>query len=354
MWFETPTMEEDLRQVCEAAYIPWEWLRRKTVLITGGTGLIGSTLVNTLLYADMRKSLGLTVLALVRDPEKAAARFSSQMKETAALRLLPGSVETFPKIDGDIDFIIHGASPTASRYFIRYPVETIRTIVCGTERLLELAREKNAGFVYLSSMEAYGAPSTDEPITETGASFVDTMSVRSCYPEAKRLCENLCAAYASEYGVSAKAVRLAQTIGPGGSDLDSRAAVEFARAALAGKDIVLQTPGTSRRTCLYTADAASAILTVLLRGEAGSVYNAANRTAYCSIYEMAQLAAGLSAGGRSRVIVRQDGDTAKYPPASCLNLDTSRLEGLGWSAERSITEMFERMMSTMRPAQTAQ
>ena len=337
--------QEDMEFIANFPSIEWEKLCNKTILVTGGTGLIGSTLINALLYANDKKGLNLQVVALVRNVAKAQAMFA----ENNSLKFVIGTVEDLPKFDMQIDYIVHGASPTASTFFIEHPVETIKTAVNGTMNLLELAVGKQVqGFVYLSSMEVYGAPHTDAVIPETQGTTVDTMSVRSCYPEAKRLCESLCASYASEYKVPAMAIRLAQTFGPGVSKDDGRVFAEFARCAMHKQDIVLQTAGTSKRCYLYTADAVTAILTVLLNGKAGEAYNAANRETYCSIVEMAQMVADKLAGGEIKVHVPTDGKhEQKFPPPHNLNLSTDKVQKLGWSAEKGLLDMYKRMIVGM-------
>ena len=344
MMMKNKIYQEDMDFIASFPSIAWDKLRNKTILVTGGTGLICSTLINALLYANERKSLGLHVVALVRSAEKAQAMFAN----SANLKFVVGSVEVLPKFAMSIDYIVHGASPTASAFFVEHPVETIKTAVNGTLNLLELALEKQVqGFVYLSSMEVYGAPHTDAVIPETQGTTVDTMSVRSCYPEAKRLCESLCASYASEYKVPVMVIRLAQTFGPGVAKDDGRVFAEFARCAMHKQDIVLQTAGTSKRCYLYTADAVTSILTVLLSGKAGEAYNAANRETYCSIVEMAQMVADKLAGGKIEVHVPTDGKhEQKFSPPHNLNLSTEKVQKLGWRADKGLVDMYERMIAT--------
>lgn len=344
MWNEI--YQDDMDFIASYETIAWEKLFNKTILVTGATGLIGSTLINALIYANNKKSLNLKIVALVRSITKARKLF----KEDKNLQFVIGSVEDLPKIDVPIDFIVHGASPTASTFFVEHPVETINTAVIGTMNLLKLAVEKRVlGFTYLSSMEVYGAPHADDIIYENQGTTIDTMSVRSCYPEAKRLCESLCASYASEYKLPATAIRLAQTFGPGVSKDDNRVFAEFVRCAMQGQDIVLQTAGTSKRCYLYTADAVTAILTVLLNGEAGEVYNAANKATYCSIVEMAQLVAEKLAKKEIKIHVPNNGKhEQKFSPPHNLNLGTEKIEKLGWIASKDLLEMYERMMKSMK------
>ena len=130
------------------------------------------------------------------------------------------------------------------------------------------------------------------------------MKVRTSYPESKRMCESLCTAYASQYSVPVKVLRLTQTFGPGVRYDDGRVFAEFARCAIERRNIVLHTDGATRRSYLYTADAVSAILTVLLKGIAGEAYNAANEATFCSIREMAQLVCSECAGGKIGVEIQ--------------------------------------------------
>lgn len=349
MWIENKVFLEDMESIAEAPYIPWRKLKGKTIFITGGTGLIGSTLINALLFANKKWALDLCVLALVRDQEKATKIFSSQLQENLPLQFVVGDVENLPKIDQSIDYVIHGASPTASAFFVEHPVETIHMSVRGTSNGLELAKDKKVtGFVYLSSMEVYGAPLSDQVIDETQGTTLDTMVVRSCYPEAKRLCESLCASYAQEYHVPACSVRLAQTFGPGVAKNDQRVFAEFARCVIDGTDIVLQTKGTSKRCYLYTADAVTAILTVLLSGKRGEAYNAANPKTYCSIVEMAKIVATNLTKGN--IIIKYNIDEnngKKFPPPHHLNLGISKLGSLGWNPTKGLLDMYSRMIMGM-------
>lgn len=344
----TDVYQEDMEYISRNKSINWELLRGKTVFITGGTGLIGSTVVHGLLHANNKYGLKMQIIALVRNMEKAKRLFLNDAD--TSLKFIAGSVEELPDIQEKVDYIVHGASPTASLYFIQHPVETIQTAVEGTKKILELAKKNRVeGILYLSSMEVYGAPLTDEFIPETQGCTLDSMTVRSCYPIAKRLCENLCAGYTSEYGVPGKVIRLAQTFGPGVSMNDGRVFAEFARDAMHKSDIELQTAGTSKRMYLYTADAVTAILTVLLSGKPGEAYNAANPETYCSIVEMAQLVAHEIAHDSISVripTIKLDTDS-KFPPPHHLNLDTSKIYKLGWRPSVDLREMYLRMIATM-------
>ena len=157
------------------------------------------------------------------------------------------------------------------------------------------------------------------------------------------MAENLCCAYRCEYGVPVTVARLCQTFGPGVKREDSRVFAYMARAALAGENIRLSTAGTKENMYLYTADAAGAILLLLLRGERGAVYNAGNPATYCSVREMGELVAASLGGGRMKVLTNTGESGGIYPPDSYLRLNVDRLCALGWRPAADLAEMFRRM-----------
>ncbi|MCD8086350.1 MAG: NAD-dependent epimerase/dehydratase family protein [Clostridiales bacterium] len=348
MWLENPVFREDLERFAAQQQIPWEMLRGKTVYLTGGTGLIGSTLASGLLYANQVHGLDLTLVLLVRDEKRARQQFAAQLRDSNALQFVQGTVEWLFSYPRPIDYFIHGASPTASAYFVERPVETISTAVNGTGNLLEMAKDKEAkGFVYLSSMEAYGTVRTEQPLSEEDVGYLNPLVVRNCYPESKRMCEAMCAAYASEYDLNAKSVRLAQTFGPGVAANDRRVFAEFGRCAVNRQDIVLQTEGKSKHCYVYTMDAASGILTALLLGEPGRTYNVANPATYSSIREMADMVARELADGEIGVkIAATEESRRKYPADHFLNLQSDALNALGWMPTVGLADMFRRMLAS--------
>lgn len=322
-------------------------LEGKTIFITGATGLIGSNLVHSLVTQSKNFSKPIRIIALVRDVSKAQRVFKCDYNQ---IECLVGDVTEPIRLKDNVDYIVHAASQTSSKNFVDWPLNTIKVAIEGTINILELAKEKVAKkVVYLSTMEVYGAPSTDEKIDELHYTNLDTMSVRSCYPESKRMCENICVSYMKEYGMPVNIVRLTQTFGEGVSYNDGRVFADFARCVIEKKDIVLHTKGETKRSYLYTQDAVNAILTVMINGEAGQAYNAANETTYCSIYEMAQMVAQKCANGEINVKIEVD-DESKFgfAPVLKMNLDTSKLKSIGWNAEVGLEEMFHILIDDMR------
>ena len=343
---DTSVEREDMEYILGCDCIPWKSFENTNIFVTGATGLIGSLLVKTLLNANKRFSLNMKIYCLVRDENKAKALFG---ETNDVVRCVIGTLEAFEFSDVHFDYIIHGASPTASQFLVQNPVETIESVVLGTRTLLKRAVEdKVSGFLFLSSMEAYGVIHDDRVLTEDQLGHVDLSNVRSCYPEAKRLCELLCYSYSTEYDIRTMSLRLAQTFGPGIPSSDKRVFAMMANCAREGKDIVLLTKGNGRHPYLYSAQAVTAILCVLLKGEKGETYNAANPDTYCSIYEMGKMVADTIADGKISVRIEESDANRKYPPASCLNLSIDKITKLGWKPQGTLADMYKRMIAVMR------
>lgn len=319
-----------------------ELLHNRTILITGATGLIGSNLVHCLLALDCK----IKVVAPIRDLKKAVRIFSQNELEN--IRLIECDIVSY-NYDAlcDIDFIIHCAAPTASKYFIEHPVETFDVIYSGTKVLLNYARKRQIkGFVYLSSLEVYGEIYDDsKPVCEDSQGYLDIMAVRSSYPMAKRAAENLCCLYAAEYGVPVMVARLTQTTGAGIALDDNRVIAQFAKLATYGNDIVLHTTGESARPYCYTTDAVSAILYILFKGQKGNVYNVANENTYISARDMAEFVrVNFNPSIKVRVELKND---MGYAPVTKLNLSTEKLKGLGWLPRYGLYEMFDRLIKSL-------
>lgn len=331
-------MEEDLSRF--AAAFPFaSGIRGKSFLVTGATGLIGSTLVRCLLKLNEVSGTGVTVRAMARDPRKAGDMFGEADVEWFFHDVLDPLPPGMPAAD----YVVHCASPTSSRFYVERPVETIKTALVGTDNLLALAAEREVeSFVYLSSLESYGTVGEDREIREADGGYIDPADVRSSYSLGKRMAECLCHSYAMEYGVPVKAARLTQTFGAGASPEDGRVFAQFARSVLRGEDIVLHTAGESAKPYLYTTDAAMAVFFLLLRGADGEAYNVANPGTYVSVRDMARMLAA-EFNPRCRVVT-EPRDGMGYAPVTLLRLNTDKLEALGWKPEVGLREMFRRLL----------
>jgi len=340
---------EEIAESFDIRGLNLEEMEGKHILITGATGLIGRSLVELMLNWNKSSSCPIKITILVRNREKAERIFEDFSKDN--LQYCVSDICELKPVDMNVNFIIHCASQTSSRVFVDEPVETTLIAIEGTRKILEFAKSNPvSSFVYLSSMEVYGTPATDEKITEDYSTNLDSMKVRSCYPESKRMCENLCVSYAVEYGIPIKVIRLTQTFGLGVEYNDGRVFAEFARCVIEERPIILKTKGETKRCYLHIEDAVSAIVTVLLHGKTGEAYNVANEETYCSIYEMACLVAQYCSKDKIQVIVQEDVDISKlgYAPTLKMNLDTQKVRALGWSAKYTLIQTYQSMISYMK------
>ena len=306
-------------------------------LLTGATGYIGSLLAQKLIDE------GQQVLALVRNEAKARAMLPEQVEILVADLT---DHEALQSLALSFDYLIHCAAVTASLEMRTRPAEVAASIVNATQNVLELARRgKPKSMVYVSSMEVYGSLDCSDGHRageeEAGAGQIDILAARSCYPLGKRMAENICAAYGSEYGLPVKIARLAQTFGRGVLPGDNRVFAQFARSAVQGEDIVLHTAGKSMGNYCDIDDAMEGLMTILHKGQDGQAYNVVNEENTMTIRQLAELAAETLSDGRSQVVVDIPEDNRYgYAADTGLRLSGAKLRSLGWQPSRSLREMF--------------
>ena len=323
----------------ECDFIPWGALDGKTVAITGATGLIGSFVTDVLLERIDSHGQNIKIVLLARNPERALSQFGS---DHCSAIYWDASSPVVPDIKAD--YLIHLACDTSSAGFLNRPVETINTIVDGTKAILECAGGCGARTCVASTMEVYAAGGPD-PLPETAGGALDAMNPRNSYPEAKQLAETLVAAYAAEFNVTACVARLCQTFGVGVHRDDGRVFAEFARKCISGNDIVLLTPGDKKNMYLSVQDAALALILLLIKGEAGSAYNVANKVTFCSVRDMAQMVIASFGAEGSKVRVEIDPNAAmKFRAPGEIYQDTSKIEDLGWSATGGLSDIYRQML----------
>ncbi len=329
---------EDLSIINEFAYL----LKNSSILITGATGLIGSFLVDALLYNNEVNKTKIEITGTGRSKERLNKRFSQCGSCKEYLNLVARNATEVIPDDEKYDYIIHLASNADPKNYSLYPAETIITNVLGTLRVLDYAvKHPNVKILYASSYEVYGEIPRKEKLSESDFGEIDFNSIRSGYPESKRVSELLIRSFVDEYSIDAKVARLSSVYGPTMTDSDDKAVAQFIRKAVNSEDIVLKSAGTQKRSYTYVADAVSGILTILCNGETGEAYNVANKFATTSIAELAEITANVAG---TKVVYERSSEIERkgYSKTQDSILDTEKLIGLGFSSKYGVREGIER------------
>ena len=321
--------------------IDWEKFRNRSVLITGSTGRLGIYIVEALSEANIKWNLNLKIIAVARDEIKAKKLLEKTLK-LPFVDLLIQDIECSFDLDSPVDYIFHTAGQASPEDFTHNPVDTLWGHVKGTRNVLELAHEKKSKKVlYVSTVEVYGNWDNENEIKETDMGPLKCDSARSCYPEAKRLCETMLASYKSQFDVDFVSIRMSHTIGPNISLTDGRAFAEFIRNVVEGEDIILHSDGSAVRTYTYISDAIGAMFLAITKGDE-EFYNLANIDNQISIRDLANLIASFSSERKTEVKYSvEDKNNLVYLPFKLGLMNVEKITKLGWSPKVDIKKAFQ-------------
>lgn len=378
---------EDLGKVT-GLDMDWEELRGRSFMISGATGMIGSTLIDVLMKLNREQGLGVRILALGRNEEKARDRFLEYWKspefsflkcditDEASLKMafevvsdkkalesaldcketdsafvcktvafgekqrdslqrdsLQG-IKTEGELSQGIDYIFHAASNTHPVAYAQDPIGTITANIIGLNNLLGFGADHGCRrFLFASSNEIYGENRGDvELFDESYCGYIDCNTMRAGYPESKRAGEALCQAYIRQKGLDAVIVRFTRSFGPTLLKSDTKALSQFIRKGVNREDIVLKSAGTQYYSYTYVCDAVSGLLTCLLKGSCGEAYNIADVSCDITLRDLAQTIAD-SVGTKVVFELPDAVEAAGYSKATKARLDSTKLQGLGWKAQ---------------------
>ena len=304
----------------EVNTLPWDNLSGCNILVTGGTGLIGSCLVDNLMmnpYKDYQ------VFAMGRNQKRANSLFN-RFKDDPTFHLLLGDVTEPLHCDVPFHFIIHAASNGSPNFFINHPVEVMKSNLNGVSALIEYGlRHDMKRFLYVSTGEVYGVNDA-MVLDENSYGYVDILNTRSCYPSSKRAAETLAMCYASEYGADVVVARPCHTYGPHFTESDNRVYAQFIRNVLNSQDIVMKSAGTQYRSWCYVEDCVNALLYILLKGKSGEAYNIADKSSVVTIRELAEMIAHI-AGRKVVMQLPSDYEKKEFTPIKRAVFDTSKI-----------------------------
>ena len=333
---------EQLKDVVENSGLNWKCLDKKSVMVTGAAGMLGSGMVDLLIYLNEHTDLTVNIYALGRTESKLKERFLA-FADKPYFHIITMDISTEMHMEEDVDYIIHAASNADPAMMAKYPVDTLLANVVGINKLLDLAKRKNAQRVlYVSSGEMYGQPddTLKNGFYEGYCGVVDYANPRSCYPSGKRAAEVLCQSYISQYDLDVVIVRPCHCYGPTMTATDSRAVSQFFRKVLNDEDIVLKSDGTLERSHCYVTDAVMAMYYVLLNGENGGAYNIADQASQADIKTLASLIAGAK---NKKVVFDLPDEQEKKGFSKVVKavLDGQKLEHLGWKPQVHLEEGVE-------------
>src|SRR5687767_5560120 len=232
---------------------------QKRVLITGAAGFLGSHLCDRFIKEGCHV-IGMDNL------------ITGDLQNIQHLFPLPNfeffnhDVTKFIYVPGDLDYILHFASPASPIDYLKIPIQTLKVGAMGTHNCLGLAKEKNARILVASTSEVYGDPLV-HPQPEEYWGNVNPVGPRGVYDEAKRYMESITMAYHTFHGVDTRIARIFNTYGPRMRLNDGRALPAFIGQALRGEDLTLFGDGSQTRSFCYVSDLIDGIYRLLLSDE---------------------------------------------------------------------------------------
>ncbi len=220
--------------------------KRKTIVITGGAGFIGSHLCDRLL-ADGYKVICLDNMIT------GAMENIEHLAKNKSFEFLMHDVSKPISLKGNIDYVLHFASLASPVDYLTYPIKTLKVGSLGTHNTLGLAKLKKAKFLLASTSEVYGDPK-EHPQKESYWGHVNPIGIRGCYDESKRFAEAIVMAYHREHKIDTRIVRIFNTYGPRMRSHDGRVIPNFITQALDGKSLTTYGDGKQTRSFCYIDD----------------------------------------------------------------------------------------------------
>jgi len=238
-------------------------MSKKTAVVTGGAGFLGSHLCDKMLNEGMK-------VICIDNLLTGDLRNISHLFGNEDFLFLHHDVTNFIHVPGEVDYILHFASPASPIDYLKLPIQTLKVGSLGTHKALGLAKEKGARFLLASTSEVYGDPAV-HPQQEEYWGNVNPVGPRGVYDEAKRFGESITMAYHRYHGLETRIVRIFNTYGPRMRLDDGRALPAFVSQALNGEDITVFGDGSQTRSFCYVGDQIDGIFRLLMSDETNPV-----------------------------------------------------------------------------------
>jgi dTDP-glucose 4,6-dehydratase len=304
------------------------------VVVTGGAGFLGSHLCDALVArGDQVVVIDNLLTGAVDNIEHLFGR--------PGFTFVQHDVSQYVWVPGEVDVVMHFASPASPADFERIPIQILKVGSLGTHNCLGLAKAKSARFFLASTSEVYGDPEV-HPQPESYRGHVNPIGPRGVYDEAKRFAEAMTMAYHRAHGLDVRIVRIFNTFGPRLRVDDGRAVSNFLHQALLGKPITIYGDGTQTRSFCYVEDEVRGFL-ALLDGDVTGPVNIGNPAEF-TIRELAELVLEVT-GSTSEIVYEPlpvDDPTQRQPDI------TLAREALGWEPRVDLREGLERTATWFR------
>lgn len=280
---------EDIKEIIERVGLPLYDFEGREVLISGGSGFLGSWYVA--IFQELNKKyFKKPVKVYVIDSGIATDKANHIVTVSDPHILYRSDDIATVALEGSVDYIIHAAGIASPIYYRKYPIETIDGMVLGLSNLMKFAvKNPVKGFFVFSSSEIYGNPHQEAvPTPETYYGNVSPIGPRSCYDESKRMEEAMSAAYYRIHNIPVKWVRPFNVYGPGMRLADDRVVPKFTFQMLQDKPVTVHIPGLQTRTFCYITDAMVGFLKAMLVGRNGEAYNIGHDQEEITMYDLAK------------------------------------------------------------------
>jgi dTDP-glucose 4,6-dehydratase len=309
-------------------------MRGRRAVVTGGAGFLGSHLCQRLLQDAYE-------VICLDDFCTGSSTNVEHLLEDRRFRLVRADVTDYIHVSGDVDAVLHLASPASPVDYLQLPLHTLKVGSIGTLHSLGLAKDKNARFLLASTSESYGDPLV-HPQPETYWGNVNPVGPRGVYDEAKRFAEAATTAYRTAHGVDTAIARIFNTFGPRMRPRDGRAIPTFIGQALRGEPLTVAGDGSQTRSVCYVDDLIEGLVRLLHSELAGPV-NLGN-CGEMSVLELARLIIELTDSSSEIVFVErpQDDPTVRRPDI------TLARTALGWEPTVEICDGLQRTIDWFR------
>jgi dTDP-glucose 4,6-dehydratase len=306
------------------------------VVVTGGAGFLGSHLCDALL------ARGDSVVAIDNLLTGSVDNIDHLFGQPG-FTFVEHDVSQFVWVPGDVDVVMHFASPASPADFERIPIQILKVGSLGTHNCLGLAKAKSARFFLASTSEVYGDPHV-HPQPESYWGHVNPIGPRGVYDEAKRFAEAMTMAYHRAHGLDVRIVRIFNTFGPRLRVDDGRSVSNFLHQALLGKPITIYGDGSQTRSFCFVEDEVRGFL-ALLDGDITGPVNIGNPAEY-SIRQLAEEVLAVT-GSESEIVYEAlpvDDPTQRQP-----DITLARTQ-LGWEPRIGLREGLQRTADWFRQA----